>query len=69
MAQSSLEIRLIPSLKQEIMFLEHSVISEIKVREDGSEIGGSGVHFPSTPVKHLDDLRSRANRPTVFQHI
>ena len=43
------------------MFLEHSVISEIKVREDGSEIGGSGVHFPSTPVKHLADLRSREN--------
>ena len=30
-------------------------------REDGSEIGGSRVHFPSTPVKHLADLRSRAN--------
>ena len=30
-------------------------------REDGGEIGGSGVHFPSTPVKHLADLRSRAN--------
>ena len=29
--------------------------------EDGSEIGGSGVHFPSTPVKYLVDLRSRAN--------
>ena len=29
--------------------------------EDGSEIGGSGVHFPSTPVKYLADLRSRAN--------
>ena len=29
--------------------------------EDGSEIGGSRVHFPSTPVKHLADLRSRAN--------
>ena len=23
--------------------------------------GGSRVHFPSTPVKHLADLRSRAN--------
>ena len=22
---------------------------------------GGGVHFPSTPVKHLADLRSRAN--------
>ena len=30
--------------------------------EDGGEIGGSGVHFPSAPVKHLADLRSRANR-------
>ena len=30
-------------------------------REDGGEIGGSGVHFPSTPVKHLADLRSRTN--------
>ena len=29
--------------------------------EDGGEIGGSRVHFPSTPVKHLADLRSRAN--------
>ena len=28
--------------------------------EDGIKIGGSGVHFPSTPVKHLADLRSRA---------
>ena len=30
-------------------------------REEGGEIGGSRVHFPSTPVKHLADLRSRAN--------
>ena len=29
--------------------------------EDGGEIGGSRVHFSSTPVKHLADLRSRAN--------
>ena len=29
--------------------------------EDGGEIGGSGVHFPSTPVKYLAELRSRAN--------
>ena len=29
--------------------------------EDGGEISGSGVHFPSTPVKYLADLRSRAN--------
>ena len=30
-------------------------------RQDGSNIGGSGVHFPSTPGKYLADLRSRAN--------
>ena len=29
--------------------------------EDGGKIGGSGVHFPSTPVKHLADLRNTAN--------
>ena len=29
--------------------------------EDGGEIGGSRVHFLSTPVKHLADLRNRAN--------
>ena len=29
--------------------------------EDGGEIGGSRVHFPSTPVKHLADLRNRLN--------
>ena len=28
---------------------------------DGCEIGGSGVHFPSAPVKHLADLRNRVN--------
>ena len=28
---------------------------------DGGKIGGSGVHFPSTPVKHLADLRNRVN--------
>ena len=33
----------------------------VLVREDGSEIGGSGVHFPSAPVKCLADLRNRAN--------
>ena len=30
-------------------------------REDGGEIGGSAVHFPSMKVKYLADLRSRAN--------
>ena len=29
--------------------------------EDGGEIGGSRVHFPSAPVKHLADLRNRLN--------
>ena len=28
---------------------------------DGGKIGGSGVHFPSVPVKRLPDLRNRAN--------
>ena len=31
--------------------------------EDGGEIGGSRVHFPSAPVKHLADLRN------TVQHI
>ena len=29
--------------------------------EDGGEIAGSGVQFPSAPVKHRADLRNRAN--------
>ena len=29
--------------------------------ENGSEIGGSGVHFPSAPVQCLADLRNGAN--------
>ena len=29
--------------------------------EDGGEIGGSRLHFPSMPVKYLADLRSREN--------
>ena len=29
--------------------------------EDGGNIGGSGIHFPTTPGKYLADLRSRAN--------
>ena len=28
--------------------------------EDDGEIGGSRVHFPLAPVKHLADLRNRA---------
>ena len=34
--------------------------------EDGGEIGGSGVHFPSMPVKHLADLRNRANSQRYY---
>ena len=40
---------------------EETRIQKSKEREDGGEIGGRGVHFPSTPVKYLADLRSRAN--------
>ena len=39
-------------------------------REDGGEIGGSGVHFPSAPVKCLADLRNRANsqwNPSIYE--
>ena len=32
-----------------------------ETEEDGDKIGGSGVHFPSAPVKHLADLRNRGN--------
>ena len=32
-----------------------------KTKNPGGEIGGSRVHFPSTPVKYLADLRSRVN--------
>ena len=34
---------------------------EFRRREDGGNIGGSRVHFPSAPGKYLADLRSRAN--------
>ena len=48
--------------------------------EDGGEIGGSRVYFPSAPVKGLADLRNRANsqryssicedqRPKIVQDI
>ena len=29
--------------------------------EDGGEIGGSTVNFPSAPVKRLADLKNRVN--------
>ena len=32
-----------------------------ETQEDGGQIGGSRVHFPSTPVKYQADLRSRVN--------
>ena len=31
------------------------------ILEDGGDIGGSGVHFPSAPVKPLANLRNTAN--------
>ena len=34
--------------------------------KDGSEIGGSRVHFPSAPVKHLADLRNRVNSQQYY---
>ena len=30
-------------------------------KADDDKIGGSGVHFPSAPVKRLADLRNRVN--------
>ena len=35
--------------------------TKLENEEDGGEIGGSGVHFPSKPVKYLADLRSKMN--------
>ena len=45
--------------------------SNIGVLEDGGETGGSRVHFPSTPVEHLADLRSIANSQlysSIYEH-
>ena len=36
------------------------------VTEDDDEIGGSRVHFPSTPVKCLADLRKRVNSQRYY---
>ena len=51
--------------KKKAQMTEHFKAPEIiqlsRDREDGSKIGGSGVQFPSTPVKYLADLRSRVN--------
>ena len=35
--------------------------------QDGGEIGGSRVHFPSTPVKHLADLRSSQQYSSIYE--
>ena len=40
---------------------KNKCIQKLDYEEDSGEIGGSGVHFPSTPVKYLVDLRSRTN--------
>ena len=48
------------SFSAAISVLRHLEYS-LKGLEDGGEIGGSGVHFPSTPVKYLADLRSGGN--------
>ena len=37
---------------------ENNVLGDL---EDGGNIGGSRIHFPSVPGKYLADLRSRAN--------
>ena len=34
---------------------------KLRLGAAGGKIGGSVVHFPSTPVKHLADLRNRVN--------
>ena len=43
------------------ILLWESKIHQVIGWEDGGEIGGSRVHFPSAPVKHLADLRNRVN--------
>ena len=51
-----------PSLVHITSFLHYFFkLFNLERSEDGDEIGGSGVHVPSAPVKHLADLRSRAN--------
>ena len=45
--------------------IEEKIAWDIKYKkstlQDGGNISGSGVHFPSMPGKYLADLRSRAN--------
>ena len=43
------------------VFLKTTSISLLLRQEDGGEIGGSRVHFPSMPVKYLADLRDGEN--------
>ena len=46
-----------------LFYIEHlfKKTSILDFWEDGGEIGGSGVHFPSAPVKNIADLRNRVN--------
>ena len=46
---------------QKIKLHGTQTIKELRLGEDGGNIGGSGIHFPSAPGKYLADLRSRAN--------
>ena len=43
------------------IFIYYGLYKILLIGEDGCEIGGSEVQFPSTPVKYIADLRSRAN--------
>ena len=45
---------------QYIIYITYKICVN-KRTQDGGNIGGSGVHFPSTPGKYLADLKSRAN--------
>ena len=43
---------------------------KLRLGAAGGKIGGSVVHFPSTPVKHLADLRNRVNSqwyPSIYE--
>ena len=51
----------IPLLRLYLDKSKNTDLKEYMGGEGGGEIGGSGVQFPSTPVKHLVDLRSKAN--------
>ena len=47
--------------QKDVLTEKHKMGYFKKNLEDGSEIGGSWVHFPSAPVKHLANLRNRVN--------